>query len=309
MRRRLVIAACGVWLRPRRCTPDSARPVAARAQLDGPTAKITVRYALDLSIGETDDKLPIASRAIVTGAIIRTDGVDHRLALDAAVHASATFAAIGDASGGPHRAWAVNIYTLEAGQTGGIRLQLDAPRAARVLIDLEMSAPTCFVRDVRYLRVPETWKHVLSAPVATRDESAVNNSCVDADADFVNDKNVWLALPANELANKPFGDQRITTFGSRLALGAHDIARVEIDLSREISQVPPDLHTAIVIDGSRSVDEPNSAPRSERSSRRTCAPRRRAGSRSSSSIARHACCCRPGRPPRTPRCRSRASSR
>ena len=68
------------------------------------------------------------------------------------------------------------------------------------------------------------------------------------------DGSILVAFPSHELADQPYGDRRIGTVGDRLAVEHADIARVEIDLAREISQTPSDLYTAILVDGSRSLD-------------------------------------------------------
>jgi hypothetical protein len=45
----------------------------------------------------------------------------------------------------------------------------------------------------------------------------------------------------------------VAVVAQRLPLSTMDFARVEIDLARELADIPADLHTAIVVDGSRSV--------------------------------------------------------
>ena len=62
-------------------------------------------------------------------------------------------------------------------------------------------------------------------------------------------------VSSRELAERPAGDQRIDGIAGRLPLDDRHIAHVELDLSREISEVPQDLYTAIVIDASRSLDD------------------------------------------------------
>ena len=244
--RRLVLVATVVASVP--AFAEDFTPRTAQARLEGVTARIDAHYVFDVAAGydEGIEQLEIPIHGIVTGAVVRVDGAVHRLTLDPADRADAKFTAVGDRAGGADREWAVRI-SLES--SAGIRVEVAAPHPARMLLDLEISSSTCFFRDARYALIPIHWQSLFGASYTPRDEGAVDTACENPESSSFK----WLAFPSRELALLPFGEQRIGTLGSRLVLDSHDIARVEIDLSREISHVPPDLYTAILIDGSRSM--------------------------------------------------------
>ena len=52
---------------------------------------------------------------------------------------------------------------------------------------------------------------------------------------------------------QPAGEQRIGAIAGRLPLDTKHFARVELDVARELSAIPDDLHTVIVFDHSRSL--------------------------------------------------------
>ena len=258
MDRRLVVVAGLAALAPAARAddePKEPRPFALTARLEGTTAVFVVRYAIDIDRGfVTNDLMPLSVPydGIVTGVVVTTaDGSRHRLAVENAEQATATFAAIGDRDGGADRAWAVHV----SHQFGAkVSVEVAAPRRGRLFLDLEVSSPTCFFRDVRYASVVGSWSPLIEPALRTHDDPAMLALCAPNPEHEPTDL-AFVAFPTRGLASRPAGDERIGTISGRLALDAAHVASVEIDLSREISEVPPDLFTAIVIDGSRSVDD------------------------------------------------------
>jgi hypothetical protein len=110
--------------------------------------------------------------------------------------------------------------------------------------------PTCYTRDARYALLPKRWFDRLDVARPKVADDDIDGACAPANA--VGDSE-WLAFPMRELAKKPPGDGRIGAIAGRLELDDRHLARVELDLSSELSAAPADLHTAIVIDHSRSV--------------------------------------------------------
>lgn len=216
--------------------PAAADVVAPRhvtATLHGTTARfvVRVRAALDGdAFPATSFEVGMPAGALVTRARAFADGAEHRLALMPAGAANDAFWGLGSASG-DRKPWGVLVTA--GGDLASI--QVAAPDAAAAEIELEMEAPTCFARDTRWVQVPASWRdrvNSVEAPAACEARS----------------DGPWVAFAA------PMGtDVRIGALAGRLSVTTADFARVELDLARELEEVPADLATAIVIDGSRSV--------------------------------------------------------
>jgi hypothetical protein len=228
-------------------------PTRVTARLTGITAELTARFVLASEEGWTSShELIIPDGAVVTGATATVAGATRRLRLDAAEAVETAMAALAEAEaeGGADRGWAIEL--AGSGMTG-IRIDMLAPRAARVALVLELEAQTCFYRDARYVQLPVAWRRALDpatrlAPAAPPDDLEL--ACgVSLGAD-----DAWLALPTRELGTRHTPIQRIAAIAGRLPLDPeHHFARVELALPRELGEVPRDLHTAIVFDHSRSL--------------------------------------------------------
>jgi hypothetical protein len=212
--------------------PAAAEPLRVDASLHGTTARFTVELTVDsdgasFPAGTADVDLP--PRGIVTAATVTAGGETRPLALtpvDAAESAFDTLAE-GYAAEAP---WGV----LLSGAAGAsATLQIAAPGKHSVGLVLTVEAATCFARDQRFVEVPASWRSSLATVEAPPECPAHRDG-------------VWLVWPA------PRPD-RIGTLGSRLSVTSGDVAKIELDLARELADIPADLHTAIVIDGSRSV--------------------------------------------------------
>ncbi len=219
-------------------------PTSVRAHLDGITAAITARYTFAIPGPGVQDvaTIDLPSRALVIGATAIVDGARHPLALLEADRAEAELQHLRESGPASTRAWAVAI-TRSLNES--VQLEVAAPHAATLTLELEISTPTCFVADVRYVSIPEPWRtHVDRSVKQVSDLNVCNEGSGPS----------WFAFPVPALAKRPPGDERIATLVGRLPLASQDFARVELDLSREISTVPRDLATVFVVDGSRSVE-------------------------------------------------------
>ncbi len=248
--RRLAVLALVTAL-PVRAQAGEA-PDSVTAKLAGTRVHLQARFAFEIDQpGVSLDGLafPIPEHAVVTAGAVVIDGVRHRLALERAEEADHAFAALTlkPADHG-ERAWAFLV------DQPGTEVAIDvlAPRAAHAVLELALDAPTCFYKDVRYLALPASWEQRMppalrTAPRAPDDE--ITAACrVEAD-----EGRRWLGFVVPHLREQPAGVRRIGTIAGRLPLESTHLAHVEIDLARELGDVPGDLHTAIVFDHSRSL--------------------------------------------------------
>jgi hypothetical protein len=236
-----------------------AVPTKLAVRLDGDRAalRLTVRLALDgPQIHALSVDAPLHGSLI--GATVRERGRTHPLDLVEAAAAGERFAAIQEApADADARAGAILLSDQELGR---IEIAAAVPRRTTLALDLDYTAPTCFLRDHRHVRIPAAWAAVLDADGRRRVVSAE----VAAEPDGVAARcepfsweddggAVWLALPTAELAARAPGDDRIGARGARFAAGVAALARVELAIAATMSAVPADLATAFVVDGSRSL--------------------------------------------------------
>lgn len=205
-------------------------PTRVTAKLRGTTVELTARIPFEATnLGSEACPLQIPEGAIVTGATVEHAGKSQRMRLDTAEQIDTDFTAILGRDPGTQRMSAVRISAQSTHVT------IEAATLSDFMIELTLEMPTCFFRDARYAALPEAWARHLSRAKAP-------DACGAGDD--------WIAFPTADLTKS---ESRIGVIAGRLPLGEHDIARVEIDLARELEDVPADLHTAIVIDGSRSL--------------------------------------------------------
>jgi Mg-chelatase subunit ChlD len=172
----------------------------------------------------------------------------HHLDLVATGEAAHVIDGLGEREAGPKRSWAVRIARESVLAT----LEIAAPEQATLVIDVEMSAPTCFRKDARYVEVPQSWATKIDKKLVHTDATeAIDRACP---ANNMRDEHAWLALPATELAHGAPPAGRIGTSAHALTVHGEKFARVELDLASRLGEVPRDLATAIVIDGSRSMN-------------------------------------------------------
>jgi hypothetical protein len=243
-------------------TPRPATPYWLHGKLDGITAKLGMRYHLAVVGPNLANQFDIAlpTGGVATAATLTVDGVQHHLALDLADHATEVLGAALDAPAGPNRHWAAQITK---GMMADLSVTIASPRPATLTLDLEVDVPTCFKNDRRLFSVQAAWRgsidRSLKIAVAGTPEAPVASPCVvtaPSGWDEGNDGSLlWIELPTSVVSSQPFGERRIATIGNRIDVEHGHFARVEIDLAKQISQIPPDLMTVFVIDASRSMTD------------------------------------------------------
>ena len=218
-------------------------------ELRGTTAVLHARYTLKV-VGPTyawgTSTLLIPEGAAVTNVVVTAPDGTHRLDLLEAEKAQKKFEAINDTYGGKRWAMLVEWHGLS------IDVSYAAPHDATLSIDVELQMPTCFDRDVRYAQVPVSWKLVLSPYLRRRlgRNLELGRCRIDQGGDL---EELFVAFPSAELARKPAGPDRVGANAARIDLGEAHVARLEIAIAKTLGEVPRDLSTVIVVDGSRSM--------------------------------------------------------
>jgi hypothetical protein len=253
MRVRCVVAVLAATIGVARADDEAERerPTAVEVTLAGTHVQLRARFVLDIegpAVGLGAGSFALPRGAVVTAGAVTVEGTRHALALDKASTVDKAFDALTlKPAGNAQRAWA---FVLQGG-SGEVRLDTLAPRAAHGELELVLDAATCFYNDARFVALPASWWQRVRATQreavrVPRDEIAA--ACGDDD-----DSVQWLGFPARELANQPAGERRIGVLAGRLPLETTHFARVELELARELTSVPRDLHTVILIDHSRSM--------------------------------------------------------
>ena len=230
-----------------RAQGEDLAPAIVHGKLAGTVATLTARYLVRVEggYGPNTVSLALPERALVTSATVTADGTTHRLELLAAKDANDRFEQLTADPDGRAAPSAVLI----SGGAGSVTLGVASPHPGFMSITLEMSAPTCFFRDARYVALPPSWTKLdteLRARVV-RPEPVSEACAIAADPE-----QRVLGFPARELAALPSGD-RIGGTAGRLALGTDHVVRVELDLAAALSDIPRDLATVIIVDASRSM--------------------------------------------------------
>jgi hypothetical protein len=212
--------------------------------------KATFRFELDgPGVALAAQMFAIPPRSVVTSGVATVDGKRHVLRLERAEAARTTFDALTLKPPGGERAWSLLIE----GGAQTVTVDVLAARNANVVLELALEAPTCFHDDVRYVELPPAWTQVLTPAQQklSTTERDVAEACSRMQGD--DDDSRWVGVPARELAKQPPGEHRVGVVAGRLALDSAHFARVEIDLARELTVVPKDLATVILVDHSRSL--------------------------------------------------------
>src|SRR5580765_3861300 len=157
---------------------DSCRAVLVHGKLSGAVATFDVRYVLDVQGPNANDyngTFELPARGSLNRATLSVNGRSRPLEIRDATAASEAYEAVKNRDGGEARGWAV----LLAKSGGTIQVSVAAPRNARIVFDLEITAPTCFAKDVRYVEIPEAWRNAvdpgLRAQLRTSDD--VSETC------------------------------------------------------------------------------------------------------------------------------------
>lgn len=242
-----------------RTAENDLTPQLVRGSLQGPIASLTARFVIPVeggTYGQAYGGIAIPPVGVVTGATARLNGAEHVLALEDAEAASTKFDALGaEEKPGPGEKRSALIVS---GEGGSVSLGVATAHGGVLTLELSISAPTCFYRDVRYVAVPASWAKV--AEVALRKRYAKDEE-VDAECatriqssrgNGQESSAVWIGFPSPEIAKRSTGE-KIAAFAGRASLGDEHLARVELDLAAQMSEVPRDLATVILVDASRSM--------------------------------------------------------
>lgn len=216
-------------------------------KLVGPDATFFVRYLAVVHGHDTSGlfQVELPARGVVTAA--SSNG--RRLALRPADDVHVAMEALRARPGGPARQHAIAIHRYQGSK---IDIDLAVPGKATVAIDLTMTAPTCFVRDMRYVAVPNEWARAIAPALRVKDPTSVDEACAEHDGRDM----MWVGFATRELAQRPGGVDRIGGVSARVALGSKHVAKVELALAGRITDVPEDLATVILVDASRSLSAP-----------------------------------------------------
>lgn len=222
------------------------------ATLTGTTVRLQARFAVTLDdpgVALATETFTIPAGSVVTAASVVADGHRHRLHLEHAEAASKIVEALTLKPGTDgDRAWAFSL----SGSAGLVTLDALVAKPVHAALELVLEMPSCFHRDARYIELPQRWaQHLVHGAhvVVGEDSPEIDEVCGDGSGEPAR----WIGFAARHLARQPAGDARIGTLAGRLPLEGAQFARIEIDLARRLGDVPRDLHTAIVIDHSRSM--------------------------------------------------------
>ena len=204
-------------------------PRSVTATLEDGVAHIVTTYTL----ARTEPGVSMEIVEMPAGGLVTAASVDaHKLGL---VEAAAADTAMESVIRAPRTAaprWAAVIRRSGVGNT--VDVQLAVPTTGFAQLVLEISAPTCFFKDERYLAVPESWPHVAAAP-----------DCGEGE--------FWMRIADRSLISRASGEDRVGAHAGRLALGDTHVGRLELAIASHLGEVPRDLATVIVVDLSRSV--------------------------------------------------------
>lgn len=228
--------------------PPPPKPLRVDAKLDGDQARFSVRYLVRARVEDDfgiEESYELPDRGLITSAVVSEGGKRHVLPLVAADKAADEFGALWQKAPGRSRQWAVLVESED--DRGTFLVRTATPRLATLVLDVEITAPTCFHRDARYVAVPRDWAPRLAGRLATEN---IEEHCGDHDSP---EMVVWMKLPARSLAVRQGGADRIGTYANRTLVGTSNFVKVELDLAARVSEVPADLVTAIVVDASRST--------------------------------------------------------
>lgn len=226
--------------------------VAVRGRLDGTTAVLDVRYrlAFDRATYEPSAlQIDLPDGAVATRAVVTAGSARHVLALTRAEAAEKAFVALGDAPPGRARRWGVQI----TGDRDALTVSLATPRAGALTLDIELHVPTCFYRDARYVRLPSDWTARTSAPIRVRAGAANDLYLACTREPEPDDSAEWIGFADPALAARPGGVRRVGVDGAAAMLDGTHVARLSIDIAGRLGEIPRELATVIVVDGSRSV--------------------------------------------------------
>jgi von Willebrand factor type A domain len=249
VRRALVLVALAA-------AEDEPKPLRIEARLDGDMARFSVHYLVRAEM-ESPTGMPLYSlpyHGLITSAVVVESGQRHVLALVPKAEAAESFGALFEKPPARARTWAA-LVEVDQYYRSAFTLSTAVPRRTSFAADVEITAPTCFDRDARYVLVPDEWVPRLPATTRTRNPAHVGEVCGDELHSDAVAGWAWVKFPATGLASRAGGADRIGTYANRTALGKTSFVKVELNLAAKLSEVPADLATVILVDASRSTSK------------------------------------------------------
>lgn len=235
--------------------PD-AKIVSVRGELKGAIATFRVGYVhviAEPGYATSVENLELPATGLITAATVRRDGVTHRLDLVHAGQATKQWEALAAEDAEHVAGQALSARTsavLIEGSPGAVTVSMATPRAGRVEIELEITVQTCFFRDARHVVVPASWAAHTRGSLKTA--AAPSDDLLTACGFTAEGAAISFAAP--EVARRRSGD-RLGAYAGRLVAGEDHIVRVELDLAAALADIPRDLVTVLVVDGSRSMTD------------------------------------------------------
>ncbi|MFT3694851.1 MAG: VWA domain-containing protein [Kofleriaceae bacterium] len=208
-------------------------PSSVTAKLEGDQAHFTVHVKLPVKRSSQNDlAIDLPATGVITSAIAKVDGQTHVLALTDAVRAEQDRMELIEAAPTKTQPWRITITP------NGIAIA--AAHAGVVEMDFEISAPTCFTKDRRYVDLPEDWRHAIdpSLHIALKTDGTCANGFQRA---------VWWPTTTKTAPD------RVRTTGARFDGEHGHFAHFELDVASQLGTVPADLATVFVVDASRSI--------------------------------------------------------
>ncbi len=204
-----------------------------KAKLVDQRIALTVTYRVKVaqpSVGRLD--LDVPGDATITGARVTAGGRTHTLGLQPA---STVSAALDDLTRGEAGKPTRSAFAIES--TARLAsLVYAVPKAGTVKLTLEVDAPGCWYRDARYALVPTEWARLAKSKVT--EEPACVRPREDGEA--------WIKLIDKR-------KQRLTVSAPAADVGDKRYVAIELVAGSPLSEVPPDLSTVVLVDGSRSM--------------------------------------------------------
>ena len=222
-------------------------PTRVTGHLAGTTIELIAHYEIAAeSSYQSGLQLILPEGAIITQGGATVSGKRHAFSLvDASAAQKAMDVFWSESSPVGNHRWGISI----TGSANQALVDIAPASGANVALDVTVEIPGCFYRDRRYALVPKAWSAKFPSAKTKGDDPLIEACGTSGSIEDVE----WVSFAAPALAKRPVGEARIGAFAGRLPLGHEDLARVEIDLASELTIVPPDLHTAIVNDHSRSL--------------------------------------------------------
>lgn len=243
---------------------------AAHAHLEDDRVALELELSAPASRGPHAAELAVAlpPTAVVAGGTVAIDGEVRALTLAPAATLEARYDALRTAAnpGAAARGGIVLVEHDGWSLQHGVTVRALLPDGGPVKVRLTVDASTCFWRDARYLDVPASiaaaLRGVTIVPARRATASGLRAACgepLDPD-DVVDDASVFVRFADGALASHAERDGRIGSRGTALMVGPatagaapRTLAGVELAIAGQLGDVPADLHTVLLLDGSRSL--------------------------------------------------------